>query len=163
MPFEVVGRERYVEIFDTAEPDRDFAVHDRIDDQRGVFGGSGERLTRPRQPVRVLGENVEQDVGITNVEPTSEFTSERHDLVSRHGDVTATAEAIHDLVAAARLLLCLHNADGIAIDGKLDLSTGTHADSLPNCHGDCHLTLAGKSHCRRLTGKSLTIGGEMMF
>lgn len=61
---EVLRGEGVLEILDALEADRNLGVDQRVDRERRALGGGGERLARPRGPLRILGEDVEQDVAI---------------------------------------------------------------------------------------------------
>src|SRR5262245_53291920 len=58
----LVVRKSGLEILDTLEVNRDFAVDDRIDDESRGFGRFRQRGGGPLQPVGILGKDVEDHV-----------------------------------------------------------------------------------------------------
>src|SRR4030095_9137590 len=61
---EILSGQRVLEILDPLEPDRDLGVDEWIDRQSGTLRALGERVARPRRPLPILRENVEQDVAV---------------------------------------------------------------------------------------------------
>lgn len=61
---EVLLREDVLEVLDPLEPDRDLGVDERVDREGGALSARGEGLSRPRGPLRVLGDDVEQDIAV---------------------------------------------------------------------------------------------------
>lgn len=65
----------------------------------------------------------------TRVPPAmSVASSERHGLVSGHGDIAASAKAVHQLPATRRLCGGFADDQGIAAAFHFDLRTGADAD-----------------------------------
>src|SRR5262245_32275322 len=61
---EDVGGDRFVELLDGGEADRDLGVDDRVDDERAVVDGVRQSVRGPLVPGWVLGGDIEQDVAV---------------------------------------------------------------------------------------------------
>lgn len=84
-------RQRRFQVLDTRISDRNLGIDDCVDDKAKAICGIFQRRGRPREPSRVLGHDVEQDVAVDENGTHSVVACQRHDGVRGHGDIAAPA------------------------------------------------------------------------
>jgi len=63
-PPKVSARKRYLHRLDLGEAHRDFGIDDSVDQQWPSVSSLGECVCGPAEPIRILGENIEQDIAV---------------------------------------------------------------------------------------------------
>jgi hypothetical protein len=84
----------------------------------------------------------------------SDAAGERHDLVGRHLDISASLETFRELASARRPAIALADDDGVFAAFELDLGASSNAEGVSELLRDGDLTLLGDSHGRNPTGKT---------
>jgi hypothetical protein len=76
----MIDGHRVVEFLDAVEANGDLGVDDRVDDERRRRSRLGEATGRPLEPLRVFGQDVEEDVAVDQ-----NLTASRPSGIIRHG------------------------------------------------------------------------------
>lgn len=144
---EVKGSERLIEAFPGLKGGCQLGVDDGVDGGQILFGGPLEGLCGPIGPVRIIGEEIDQDIGIDQEHGFLILASDFEDLIRAHAGVGAAADLSEALLqACASIGGRRSDEDAVFSRGEFHLRLGVEAVLLPVTSGDGDLAFPGKFH-----------------
>ena len=131
-----------VQIFNARVANRDLGIDNGINYQSRVFSCVRDCCVRPREPLPVFGDEIEQDIAVDEYGGHLFAACEGHDGVRAHINVAASPQTCDEARAAPILpaLLRADKADGLAVELKINLGVRQKACLLADFNGDGHLT-----------------------
>jgi len=146
MAAEDCRRQDLIKGFNPIKSDGHFRVDERIDCHDPLVSSPGQGIRRPRRPLGVLSDDIEDDIAVYKRDGQGLATRERQDFVSREASGGLPLHVGHQAstppVAAAHLA----DADRAAGDLKCHFGCGLKPQSFPDLYRDSDLTFRGDLH-----------------